>query len=114
MGFINKDQLAGIMSAVKTHVSSVANDTTASLHQYVGEHNYIPTTYSDLKKKRDNKELIPGAQYRITDYVTTTVQPYTESDGVKFDVIVTALDNKTLSEAAKAINHDYDEEGRSD
>jgi hypothetical protein len=111
MGFINKDQLAGIMSAVKEYVSSVTNETQSSLHQYVDEHNYIKTTYSDLKKKRDNKELVPGAQYRITDYQTTTVQPYTESLGIRFDVIVTAIDEKTLSEDAKAINHEYGEEG---
>lgn len=111
MGFINKEQLAGIMSAVKSYVQGIAHDTKNSLQYYVDEHNYIPTTYSDLKKKRDSKELIPGAQYRITDYVTTTIQPYTESQGIRFDVIVTAIDKKTLSEDARAINHDYGEEG---
>ena len=109
MGFINKDQLAGIMSAVKEYVSS-----QSSLHRYVDEHNYIKTTYSDLKKKRDNKELVPGAQYRIVDYQTTSVQPHTEINDIQFDIVVTAIDKKTLSEDAKAINHDYEEEGRYD
>lgn len=32
----------------------------------------VNITYSELKSKRDSGQLIPGAFYRITDYVTTT------------------------------------------
>ena len=65
--------------------------------------------YDELKKKRNNKTLIPGQQYRITDYVTTTTQAGTESAGHQFDIIVTALNEYTLSEEAHAIqNQTYD------
>lgn len=62
-------------------------------------------TYSALKTKRDNEKLVPGKYYRITDYVTTTT--YTESRALahKFDVIVLALNNGTLSEEAYAIHN---------
>ena len=68
----------------------------------------IKTTYNDLVSLRDNNELIPGQQYRITDYVTTTTQKNTMSAGHQFDIIVTALDESTLSEEAKAIQTDKD------
>ena len=66
------------------------------------------TTWSALKTKRDSGELIPGARYRITDYITTTSQPNTKSDGHQFDIIVTALSENELSEDAKAIQHEGD------
>ena len=69
---------------------------------------YIETTYSDLKSLRDNSQLIPGALYRITDYVTTTVDPESRSMGHLFDVIVLALDNDHLSEEAYATHHEGD------
>ena len=65
-------------------------------------------TYSELKTLRDESKLIPGMKYRITDYNTTTSQENTSSAGHQFDVIVTALDNKTLSEEASACLHDGD------
>ena len=65
-------------------------------------------TYSELKTLRDESKLIPGMQYRIIDYITTTSQENTSSAGHQFDVIVTALDNKTLSEEASACLHDGD------
>lgn len=65
-------------------------------------------TYSALKTKRDNEKLVPGKYYRITDYVTTTT--YTESRALahKFDVIVLALNNGTLSEEAYATHNASD------
>lgn len=68
----------------------------------------IPITYSELKSLRDNEELVPGAQYRITDYVTTTKQEDTQSAGHQFDIIVTADSENTLNEKARAIQHDGD------
>ena len=65
----------------------------------------IETTYSELKSWRDNNQLIPGMKYRITDYETTTTQENTTSAGYMFDIIVTALDEKTLSEEAHAIQN---------
>lgn len=59
-------------------------------------------TYAQLKKLRDDGKLVAGMQYRITDFVTTTSQPDTQSAGHPFNIIVTALSNTTLSENASA------------
>ena len=68
----------------------------------------VPIIWSELKNMRDNSSLVAGTQYRITDYITTTIQENTTSAGHQFDIIVTALDESTLSEEAKAIQHDGD------
>lgn len=68
----------------------------------------VSITWAELKEARDNQELIPGQEYRITDYVTTTIQENTQSAGHKFDIIVTAIDESTLSEEAQAIQN-FDE-----
>jgi len=68
----------------------------------------IETTYANLKSLRDNSQLIPGQWYRITDYVTTTIQENTQSAGHAFDIIVTADDESTLNENARAIIHSGD------
>ena len=67
----------------------------------------ISITYTALKKLRDNIQLVPGQSYRITDYITTTTQTDTQSAGNVFDIIVTALDENTLSENASAIQNDW-------
>ena len=67
--------------------------------------------WATLKAMRDGGQLIPGQQYRITDYMTT-VNQHTNQDsrsaGHAFDIIVTALDSSTLSEQASAIQHEGD------
>ena len=68
----------------------------------------INVTYSQLVDMRNNGKLIPGQQYRITDYVTTTIQENTESAGHQFDIIVTANSNNMLSEIAGACLHEGD------
>ena len=65
-------------------------------------------TWSGLKTLRDAGKLIPGMQYRITDYTCTTIQENTRSAGHVFDIIVTADSESTLNEAARAIKHDGD------
>lgn len=75
---------------------------------------YVETTYSNLKSLRDNNQLIPGALYRITDYVTTTTQDGTRSAGHQFDIIVQAISESTLSEDAWAIQHKFTEEDETD
>lgn len=69
---------------------------------------YFNTTYNELKYLQENAKLIAGNIYRITDYVTTSVQANTRSAGHQFDIIVTALDSQTLDEHAKAICHEGD------
>ena len=68
----------------------------------------ISITYNELKELRDNGKLIPGQQYRITDYECTTSQFETKSAGHKFDIIVIADDEKTLNENARAIKHEFE------
>ena len=67
-----------------------------------------PITYAQLKSLRDNKQLVPGQQYRITDYVTTTAQENTQSAGHQFDIIVVADSEDKLNENARAIQHSGD------
>jgi hypothetical protein len=65
--------------------------------------------WSDLKAKRDGGSLVPGQQYRITDYVATTNGDMeSRSANHPFDIIVTADDEHTLNEHARAIMHDGD------
>ena len=63
----------------------------------------ICVSYDELKGLRDSGKLIPGQQYRITDYVTTTTQFATDSVEHQFDLIVTALNEYILSEEAHVI-----------
>ena len=69
----------------------------------------LSLTYSELVSLRDNSQLIPGQQYRITDYTCTTSQANTRSAGHQFDIIVTADDESTLNEEARAALHTGDE-----
>ena len=68
----------------------------------------INITYANLVKLRNNSKLVAGMQYRITDYVTTTIQINTRSAGHQFDIIVTADDENTLNEAARACRSEFD------
>lgn len=77
----------------------------------------IETTYANLVSLRDNGNLIPGQQYRITDYQTiingdvtyngSTITIF-QSAGHQFDLIVTADSENTLNENARAIQHEGD------
>ena len=68
----------------------------------------VNITYSDLKTLRNNSQLVPGMQYRIIDYHCTTTEETTEAADHQFDIIVTAIDNSTLSHLAKATLHEGD------
>ena len=68
----------------------------------------IPVTWSELKALCVTKGLRAGQCYRITDYVTTTVQADTQSAGHQFDILVLATATDTLNENAFACRHDGD------
>ena len=68
----------------------------------------IPIQYSNLVTLVTNSKLVPGQQYRITDYITTTTQSDTQSANHAFDIIVTADDVNKLNENARAIQHSGD------
>ena len=74
-------------------------------NQGTASNQIIAISYTDLKTLRDNAQLVPGQQYRITDYTCTTTQENTRALGHQFDIIVTALDEFTLSEEAQAIQN---------
>ena len=74
-------------------------------NQGTASNQIIAISYTDLKTRRDNDQLVPGQQYRITDYTCTTTQENTRAVGHQFDIIVTALDEFTLSEEAQAIQN---------
>lgn len=76
--------------------------------KYYGGSQIIETTYKQLRYLKDISSLIPGALYRITDYVTTTVQSETRSAGHQFDVIVTAISENEFNENAKVCKHKGD------
>ena len=67
--------------------------------------NIISITYTELKNLCDNGQLVPGQSYRIIDYMCTTVTTNSRSANNQFDIIVTALEENTLSESASATFH---------
>ncbi len=83
--------------------------------EYIGDKligsNCININYADLVALRDSNNLKKGVFYRIVDYETTTIQAETRSAGHLFDIIVQALDEKTVSENAFAINSARDTTG---
>ena len=90
---------AGENINIENNVISAISDVKLSLN----------TTWSELKGMRDNSQLVSGQQYRITDYTCTTTYVATKSAGHVFDIIVTADDESTLNEVARAVKHDGDE-----
>jgi hypothetical protein len=81
--------------------------------------NMTNINHADLVEIRNNGRLIPGRQYRIIDYMTTTTQAAmeynlcyisnTRSAGHQFDIILTADSANKLNENAKAIQHEGDD-----
>ena len=97
-----------VMTRMAENEEVVASSLT-TIYGEMDKVKFTPITYSALKELRDNSQLVPGKQYRITDYVTTTTQVNTQSAGNQFDIIVTADDVNVLNENARAIQHTNDE-----
>ena len=97
-------QRAELAKLIQANTESIKNNQTA-----IDTNKLTKITWADLKAKRDVGELIPGVQYRITDYQCTTVQVDTQSAGHQFDIIVTADSNNKLNEVARTIRHEGDE-----
>lgn len=100
---ITEDKIAS--SAVTT--SKIADGTITKekldnkfLHEVLVD--VTSVTWYELKQLRDGNNLIPGHQYRITDYQCTTTQENTQSAGHQFDIIVTADGIDKLNEKARA------------
>ncbi len=68
-------------------------------------------TYGELRTLIDNSRLIPGMQYRITDYTNKFNNIYNKTfAGNKFDIIVVADSTDTLNKNARACHHDFENE----
>ena len=73
-----------------------------------GVSNQFKITYKKLKDLADNGKLVSGTKYRIIDYIPKFNETDIKSGEHQFDIIVEAVDNKTLSEKANAVLHDGD------
>ena len=71
----------------------------------------VNVTYAELVALRDEGKLIAGQMYRMTDYETTCTWANTQVAGHPFDLVLTALDNKTLDEKCSAIWSERDTDG---
>lgn len=69
----------------------------------------LKTTWAELVTMRDGGNLIPGQEYRLTDYRCTTLQDGTRTAGHSFDIILMADSPGSLNENARAVLHDGDE-----
>lgn len=72
-----------------------------------GSSQIVEITYSEVKALVDSSSLIPGAKYRITDYVTEFKS--WESAKHQFDIVVTAFSENKLFEKAYAMQHEGDD-----
>ncbi len=102
---VNSDNKLAL-KADKTYVDDIVDSLDG-----IAATTLVEVTWQELKDKRDAGELIPGQQYRITDYVTTTVQLNTQSAGHQFDIIVTADAVDKLNENARAAHKKVEEGG---
>ncbi len=93
----------------RAHETYISKDTDGIVKESVIAElvNMIEISYNDLKNLKSKSKLIPGCQYRITDYNCTTSQKNTQSANHQFDIIVTADSTNKLNEEARAINHDF-------
>ena len=98
--YYTKEETKEALNSVDTRIDTLEGLATFRI---------IPVSYLDLRRLRDNGDLVPGQQYRITDYTCTTTQANTKSAGHQFDIIVTANDESTLNEEARAALHSGDE-----
>ena len=99
--FLDKEGLSALWNKICATIG-------IAIDKYIPE--TVNITYSELVELRNRHELKPGEKYRITDYVTTVKSNQLDviSGNHRFDIIVEALDNHTLSEHAKAIRHEDD------
>ena len=98
--FTNGNKIAETEAEIEQALSDI-NERIDSI-----DVNYMTNvTYSQLVSLKQNAQLEPGMNYRITDYVTTTAQEDTQSAGHQFDIVVMALNESTLSENAHAVAH---------
>lgn len=123
---VNSDSIIYIICQNDTSLGSEFTDGKTLIwakgNFYAGDNKLdilLPVTYDELKQLRDTNMLVPGQQYRITDYKTTcATNTYNNTELLfrfdcrvadtvgytynYFDIIVTADTNNTLNENARA------------
>jgi hypothetical protein len=112
--YITNSGLNGVVEDIIGEVRENEKVTAAALNDLNSKVNNLEfdvsltilVTYSELYKLKEKSELVPGTQYRIKDYVTTTTQENTTSARYKFDIIVTADSDSTFNEIAKVCKND--------
>lgn len=102
---VNANETIAGSGSINLHKIAKTGDYNDLLNQPDIPEPLVETTYSALKTLRDNSQLVPGQQYRITDYQCTTVQADTSSANHQFDIIVTADSANKLNEKARACLH---------
>lgn len=103
LGDVTAEQLSSLYMAVTSGGSVGPTPPTPAVSDLM-----LEITYSQLVTARNAGKLIPGMQYRITDYEFTTTTSNTSSANHSFDVIVVADDESTLNENARAVKHEGD------
>lgn len=109
VGFVNENEYLLAQKITAAAIATEKTDRINAIHEAVTAQktfmtqNIISLSYTELKALRDNEKLKPGQFYRINDYITSTSVSLTQSANHPFDIVVMALDNKTLSENAAAI-----------
>lgn len=101
------DQIVGVVFEDEV-LESGKNIKTIGGQSLLGEGDISfvqPITYLELRELCEHSKLIPGQMYRIIDYKTTTAQEYTSVANHQFDLIVQAIDTRTISPDAKAVKH---------
>lgn len=106
---LEEDNFYLLTDSKQIHINDIVLDDANNIKKYVDEKveeieniNSIQLTYDELVNLRNETKLIPNTLYRITDYVTTTIQNNTKSANHRFYVIVKALSSSELSEQAWA------------
>lgn len=96
--YVTSQHLTQIAETIQTYVDYKNKELESKI-------DYIEVSYEELVSLRNGYILQPGCFYCITDYVTTTSSPDTQSAGHAFPIVVLATSNNTLSEEARAFCH---------
>ena len=94
--YYTKEETEEALNSVDTRIDTLEGLATFRI---------IPVSYLDLRRLRDNGDLVPGQQYRITDFATIVNSQF-DSLELPFDIIVTALSSTRLSSTASALHRD--------
>ena len=118
---VNQEWTNGVTKLNQTNLTSGVNQNITNIKTAVDgiidalggpgadPKNFEEITWTNLKALRDAGQLVPGKQYRITDYVTTCANDEeARSAGHPFDIIVTADSDSVLNEDARAALHEGD------